>query len=61
MSNVVDELERLAGLLEKGLLSRDEFENQKAILLRADSPTGSSNVVEAEHARPGTPDWHRLV
>ena len=30
----VDQLERLAGLLEKGLLSRDEFEEAKAKLIR---------------------------
>ena len=33
LSNVTDDLERLAGLLEKGFLTKDEFESQKFKLL----------------------------
>ena len=33
-NTTIDELERLAGLLEKGYLIRDEFENLKSKLLK---------------------------
>ncbi len=46
MADVTEKLERLAGLLEKGLLTREEFDEQKAALLaqsRRDSAPPSPN------------------
>ena len=37
MSSVIDELERLGGLLDRGLVSREEFEAEKARLLSRSS------------------------
>ena len=42
MPDITDKLERLAGLLEKELLTREEFDQQKAALLaEATTPSGT--------------------
>ncbi len=50
MASITAELERLAALLEKGLLTREEFEHQKASLMA--SPSGTFNVP----AHPSNPN-----
>ncbi len=57
MPDITEKLERLAGLLEKGLLTREEFDEQKAALL-AQSRPGSApkgdTVVSSHRPSPLT-------
>ncbi len=45
--SVADELDKLASLKERGLLSREEFESQKRRVLSGGAPSQTSNQVEA--------------
>ncbi len=47
MPDITEKLERLAGLLEKGLLTREEFDEQKAALLAELGRGGMGRVIEA--------------
>jgi hypothetical protein len=56
IQSIADQLEEFASLAERGLLTEDEFEEQKRILFARDRPPASEPVIEApssEASRPG--------
>jgi hypothetical protein len=56
----LDALERLAALYEKGLLTREEFDAQKAQILAGVAPATEATRVEAPVAQPVPPGVHPI-